>query len=205
MNVASMRRWDRWLGTPVCLVLTLLRKWFFRRVPDAAAERERILFIKLAEMGSTVLAQDAIRAAIRRVGRDNVFFLLFAENWPILDLMDLIPAENIIAINAHGIFRAIGSAFSALRRLWQAKIDAAVDLEFFARSSAALSFLSGARWRVGYHAFGGEGPYRGDLMTHRISFNPYLHTRQAFRILVEALAQPPSEFPKFDLRPPCSD
>jgi ADP-heptose:LPS heptosyltransferase len=39
-------------------------------------------------------------------------------------------------------------------------------------------------------------------MTHRLSFNPYLHTSQTFRILVEALDQPPAQFPCFGLVPP---
>ena len=34
--------------------------------------------------------------------------------------------------------------------------DATVDFEFFARSTAILSYLSGARTRIGYHAWFGE-------------------------------------------------
>jgi ADP-heptose:LPS heptosyltransferase len=132
------------------------------------------------------------------VGRGNVYFLLFAENRPILDLLDLLPAENVIAIQARGVCRTVLSACRALWALWRKRIDAVIDLEFFARSSAALGYLSGARWRAGYHAFGGEGAYRGDLMTHRLSFNPYLHTSQTFRILVDALDHPAERFPCFD-------
>ena len=60
-------------------------------------------------------------------------------------------------------------------------------MEFFARFSAAIAYMTGAARRVGFHVFFGEGPYRGDLMTHRLSFNPYLHTSQTFQILVDAL------------------
>ena len=187
MNVARMRLLDRWLGTPVCFLLTLWRKVFGRRTPDRSFVPRRILFVKLAEQGSTVLAQGALNAAVRRVGRDNVYFLVFGENRPILDLLDVIPRENVVTINAAGLLRAFWGALSAIWKLRRTGIDAVIDLEFFARSSAALSYLSGARWRVGYHAFGGEASYRGDLMTHRLSFNPYLHTSQTFQIMVEAL------------------
>ncbi|HMC90733.1 MAG TPA: glycosyltransferase family 9 protein [Gemmataceae bacterium] len=202
MNLAQMRRADRWLGAPVCFLLTCLRRVFRRPAPRPPEAPGSILFVKLAEQGSTVLAQAAMQAAIRRVGKQNVYFLLFAENRPILDVMDLIPAENIIAINARGIVRTIVSAVRAVWKLRRARIDAAVDLEFFARASAALCYLSGARWRAGYHAFRGEASYRGDLMTQRLSFNPYLHTAQTFEILVEALDQPSEQFPTFDLDPP---
>jgi ADP-heptose:LPS heptosyltransferase len=202
MNVAKMRQLDRWLGVPACFVLTLVRKLFGWRSPGQSFVPERILFVKLAEQGSTVLAGAALRCAIQKVGRENVFFLLFAENRPILDLMELIPAENVIAINAGNLRSAVFGALAAIYRMRRAKIDAAIDLEFFARSSAALCYLSGARGRAGYHSYNGEAAYRGDLMTHRLSFNPYLHTSQTFQILVEALDQPASAFPRFDTEPP---
>jgi ADP-heptose:LPS heptosyltransferase len=177
-----------------------VRKLFdYRR---AGAPPLRILFVKLAEQGSTVLAYGALRRAAEMVGRENVFFLLFAENRPILDLMGAIPPENVIAIDARGLPAAVWGALTAIFRLRRLRLDAAIDLEFFARSSAALCYLSGARIRAGYHAFGGEASYRGDLMTHRVSFNPYLHTSQTFQILVEALDRPADAFPRFDLEPP---
>jgi ADP-heptose:LPS heptosyltransferase len=202
MNVARMRLVDKWLGLPICFLLTVFRKLFGRQAPGLSFIPRRILFVKLAEQGSTVLAQGALQKAIDRVGRENVFFVLFKENRPILDLLGMIPPENVIAINAKGLFGAVVGALVAVWRMRRARIDVTIDLEFFARSSAALCYLSGARWRVGYHPFGGEACYRGDLMTHRLSFNPYLHTSQTFQIMVEALEQPAARFPLFPIQPP---
>src|SRR5271166_7002742 len=64
MNVARMRLLDRWLGAPVCLLLTLLRRLCRWQAPGRIATPRRILFVKLAEQGSTVLAQEAFQAAI---------------------------------------------------------------------------------------------------------------------------------------------
>ena len=52
MNVSGMRLADRWLGVPVCFLLTLIRRLgdILRRRP---AQVRRILFVKLAEQGST--------------------------------------------------------------------------------------------------------------------------------------------------------
>jgi hypothetical protein len=77
-------------------------------------------------------------------------------------------------------------------------MDTAIDLEFFARSSAALCYLSGARRRVGFHAFGGEAAWRGDLMTHRLSYTPHLHTGRAFGVMVPAMDADPAGLPALD-------
>jgi ADP-heptose:LPS heptosyltransferase len=196
MSVARMRVIDVWLGTPVCLLLTMWRT-VFGTPAEGAARPRKILFLKLAEMGSTVLAEPALRAAAARVGRENVYFLLFAENRAILDLLGLVPPENVIAIRTGGgLVGTVAGALKALRTIRRAGIDAVVDLEFFARSTAALGYLTGARWRSGFHPSGGAGRYRGDLLTHRVSFNPYLHTAQAFALLVEALDHPAEMLPR---------
>lgn len=198
MRVDTLRTLDRWLGAPLCLALTLLRR--LRRDPPAeeTAAPSRILFVKLAEQGSTVLARPAILRAVERVGRDNVFFLVFEENRFILDVLDLIPERNVISIANDGAVALVRSAAAALWRLHRERIDTALDLEFFARASAALAFLSGARWRVGFHSFHSEAAYRGDLMTHRLVYNAHLHASQVFASLVRALEAPAASLPALD-------
>ena len=197
MNVNRMRQIDRWLGVPVCFLLTLWRYLFHRRVPGPFFRPRRVLFVKLAEQGSTVLAYPVLNAAVQRFGAENVFFLVFAENRAIVDLLGIIPPENVIVIRAKGLKQAVFSSIAALWTLRRSQIDLTIDLEFFARSSAALTFLSGAAWRCGYHSFNGEGSYRGNLMTHRLSFNAYLHTSQTFKILLDSINRDYRELPTF--------
>jgi ADP-heptose:LPS heptosyltransferase len=205
MKVSTMRRIDSWLGLPACAVLTAWR-WLARLFGSRhAGAPERILFVKLAEQGSTVLAVSAFRGAIDRVGRENVYFLCFEENRFILDLMDLIPVDNVITIRSRGLPGTVISALRAIVTVRRLGLDTAVDLEFFARSSAAISYLGGARNRVGFHAFGGEGPSRGDLMTHRLRYNPHLHTTQTFRLMVDALDEDPDQLPTMRAVPPAAD
>ena len=86
---------DRRIGAPVCLLLTLSRRLgevFGGR--GAAGGVRSILFLKLAEQGSTVLAHEAVRSAVARVGRENVHFLVFEENRFIVDLIDLVPGRT---------------------------------------------------------------------------------------------------------------
>jgi ADP-heptose:LPS heptosyltransferase len=75
-------------------------------------------------------------------------------------------------------------------------------MEFLTRFSAILTFTTGAKSRVGFHTFFGDGPYRGDLMTHRLLYNPHIHTSQMFEAMVEALTRDPAELPTFDFKPP---
>ncbi len=203
VSTSSLQKIDRWIGVPVCGILSLARKLFGSK-PTREKPR-KILFVKFAEQGSTVIAHAALRRAGRMVGRENVYFIVFEENRFILDVLDLVPVENVITIPTGSAVEMAFGALRALRRIQELKIDAAVDLEFFSRSSAALTFLTRARSRAGFHTFFGEGPYRGDLMTHRLLYNPYLHTSQIFEQMVMALEQDPADLPTFGVQPPPVD
>jgi ADP-heptose:LPS heptosyltransferase len=201
MNVKTLLQADRWLGVPLCFVLSMLRWVFGRAQPDCSKPPGNILIVKLAEQGSTVLAYPALRRAVEIAGRDNVYFIALEENRFILDALGVIPEQNVIAIPNGGPGTLLCGGWSALRRLWKLKLDAAVDMEFFSRGSAALTLLSRARRRVGFHAYFGAGPYRGNLMTHRLLYNPHLHTSDTFLSLVEAVLREPASLPTFDFKP----
>ncbi len=168
-------------------------------------EPTKVLFLKLIEQGATVLAAPAIRRAVARVGRDNVYFCVFRENRPIIDILGLIPPENVIEIRHDTLPVFLLDALRALARIRRLGIDTVVDMELMARAPAILAYLTGASWRVGLHRFTAEGPYRGDLMTHRVQYNPYLHTSQAYSNLVEALDQDPHDLPLLKIRTDRSD
>jgi ADP-heptose:LPS heptosyltransferase len=203
LDTGKLQIIDRIVGVPLCAILSLLRRLKGDRfVPERVELPRNVLFVKLAEQGSTVLAYPAISRALQLVGRENVFFLVFEENRFILDAMGLIPPENVITIRHKHPVELGWQALRALMRVRRQRLDAAVDLEFFSRGSAVLTFLSGARQRVGFHTFFGEGPYRGDLMTHRLSYNPYLHTSQTFLLMVAGLEQPVPRSGKLSVQVP---
>src|SRR5262245_19592626 len=63
MNIDTMRRIDRQAGVPLCAIATLMVwAWEWVRRP-APRPLRRILFVELSEMGTTVLAQPAMRKA----------------------------------------------------------------------------------------------------------------------------------------------
>jgi ADP-heptose:LPS heptosyltransferase len=200
VGIATLQHTDRWIGSPLCALLTLARKIIEPR-RSGARQPGKILFVKFAEQGSTVLAYPAIRRAVELVGPENVYFVVFADNRFILDVMEIIPPENVITISTLSPFALARSALNAVFRARRIGIDAVVDMEFFTRFSALVSFMTGAKSRVGFHTFFGDGPYRGDLMTHRLIYNPHLHTSQMFEVMVEALTSDPAILPAFDFTP----
>jgi ADP-heptose:LPS heptosyltransferase len=200
LKITTMRLIDRWAGRPICFVLTVFRKCRDLLFGQKSKSKiERILFIKLAEQGATVLADSAIRRAIEMVGKDNLYFLVFKQNRFILDAMKVIPRENVITINDSDFISMLFGTIKSIRFIRKLYINAAVDFEFFARSSAILTFLSGASTRVGMHSFADEAPYRGDLMTHRLNYNPHLHTSQMFEVMVEAIRLPAGDMPRLNI------
>ena len=201
LQVKSMRFLDNWAGVPISLVLTGTRRIadLFQRAPDKAPER--IVIIKLVEQGATVIAAPAILRAVDLVGRDNVFFAVFVENRPILDLLDLIPAENVIPIRSDGLFTIAIDTLRAIFRLRREKVDTAVDFEFFSKFSGALTYLSGAKRRIGFHSYAGEAGYRGDLMTHRVAYNIRLHASETYRMLIDAISVDGDQLPTLGFRP----
>lgn len=188
-----MRAIDHWAGVPLCFLLTLLTYPFRRRVAARPAPR-RVLFIELSEMGSTILADPAMRRAAAAWGAE-LHFLIFAGNAASLALLQTVPAGNIFTIRESSITTL---AIDTLRFLIWARrrgIDTVFDLELFSRYTALLTGLSGAANRIGFYRFHNEGLYRGELLTHRVAFNPHQHVAKNFMALVAAAESPVEDTP----------
>ncbi len=192
MKVGAMRAIDRWAGIPICFLLTLARLPF-GRAPFPAAPR-RILFIELSEMGSAVLADPAMRKARGAFGAE-LHFLIFRRNAESLALLGTVPRANICTIREDSFAALVADTLRFFFWARRRRIDACVDLEMFSRFSAILAALCGAVWRVGFHRFHAEGLYRGNLLTHRVAYNPHIHIAKNFIALVNALAAQRAEVP----------
>ncbi|HET6718093.1 MAG TPA: glycosyltransferase family 9 protein [Rhodocyclaceae bacterium] len=143
----------------------------------------KVLFIQLAEGGSMILAAPAIQLALQR--GVEVWFVTFQENAPALALTGLIPPERVFIVRHERSGRMAVDVVRLLRWLRRQRFDAVVDLELFARLTAALSFVSGAARRIGFAA--DRVVYRGRLMTHGVAFAPGRHMSRNYLQLVRAL------------------
>jgi ADP-heptose:LPS heptosyltransferase len=194
MNVDTMRRIDRLVGVPLCRVATMLmrlRHWLGRR---SARPVRRILFVELSEMGTTLLASPAMRKAGEHLAAD-IYFVIFSRSVGSLALLGTFPPANIFTISDDSIFSIARDTLAFLRWTRQKGIDTVVDLELFSRFTALLSGLSGADRRVGFYRFHNEGLYRGEMLTHRVAYNPHIHIAKNFIALIDALLAPAPTVP----------
>ena len=193
MNVDRMRMIDHRVGVPLCFLMTFLVKLLGRAAPAGTAPK-KVLFIELSEMGSTILADPAMKKAKALWGAE-LFFVIFADNRGSLDFLRTIPDGNIFTLRVDSLWHL---ALDTLRFLFWTRrheIDTVIDLELFSRFTALLTGLSGARLRAGYHRFHNEGLYRGEMLTHRVAYNPHIHIAKNFIALINALASPRAEIP----------
>lgn len=194
MKVDTMRTVDRWLGIPLTFLLTqIIRLQEALRGP-VAKRPQRLLFIELSEMGSTILADPALRKARQQLGAE-LFFVIFACNRASLDLTGTIPPENVFTLRENNLFTLAYDTLRFLRWTRQRQIDTVIDLELFSRFTALLTGISGAVNRVGFYRFCNEGLYRGELLTHRVAYNPHQHIAKNFIALVNSLLAATPELP----------
>ncbi|MBI4524221.1 MAG: glycosyltransferase family 9 protein [Deltaproteobacteria bacterium] len=199
-----MRRIDYHVGIPVCFLLTAivkLQRLFNFKSPQPREKPRNVLFIELVEMGSTVIAYPAMRELKRRYPDANLYFLLFKEIEETVELVEIIPKENVFTIRKKSAFSVVKDTLKFMRLCRIKKIDTVINLQMFVRYSSILSYLSGAKTRVGFFRYNQEGIYTGDLLTHRVIYNPHIHTVYSFMALVYALDAPVEQIPmvKFPL------
>jgi ADP-heptose:LPS heptosyltransferase len=191
-----MQRIDYFVGVPLCGALGLLYRLKRLLFPCKHSKPSRLLCIELSEMGSAFLAYPMLKRAVERFGREQVFFLIFTKNRESVDLLNVIPYENVITISDKNFIAFALGTIKALLQIWKARIDTTMDMELFSRATAIISLLTGAQTRIGFDNFTDEGLYRGNFITHRVMLNNHQHISLNFLALLEALDADPTELPQ---------
>jgi len=187
ISVNTMRAIDHWVGVPLCAVASPIValidgiKNVFNRGSDTP---RKLLFIELSEMGSAILVDPAMRNAQARGA--ELFFLIFKSNRASLTLLNTVKPENIFTIDSSSLGGLIKDTIKFLIVARKHRIDTVIDLELFSRFTALLTGLCGARRRVGYHIFHGEGLWRGFMLTRKVHYNPHIHITKNFLSLIHA-------------------
>jgi ADP-heptose:LPS heptosyltransferase len=181
MTVNTMRIIDKWVGIPLCFLISpfcwvsdLLRS-ARRKKPDL----RRTLFIELSEMGSAIIADPAMKK-LQREGKAELFFVIFSKNYKSLEILNTVPPANIFKMNAGNFFSLVADVFRFLAWCRRKKVSTTIDLELFSRFTALLAFFSGAGSRVGFTNLHDEGLYRGNLVNKRVRYNPHVHVAVNF-------------------------
>lgn len=185
MDIKQQRYIDRYIGVPICKLLSGVNR-IISNEPDGIPPRH-ILVILLSEMGSLVLAHPMFMRLKAQYPDATLHVLMFAKNREVLDLLDVVPRENVITLDDSSFKSLVKDSFKAIMTLHKHKIDVAIDCELFARISSIFSYLSGATYRVGFHRHTQEGLYRGNFINRAVTYNPYRHLTQQFLSLVAAI------------------
>jgi ADP-heptose:LPS heptosyltransferase len=194
MKVDTMRQIDYYIGVPLCFLGSIFQRLVRLLTKNEIKLPKKVLFIELSEMGSSILVDPAMRKVKKETGAE-LYFVIFQKNKPSLQLLSTVPIENIYTIREHNMF---AFAIDTLRFLYwtrNRKIDAVIDLELFSRFTALLTGFSGARYKIGFHAYYNEGLYRGNFLSHKVAYNPHIHIAKNFIALINSLLASNEEIP----------
>lgn len=206
ISVNTMRAIDHWVGVPLCAIVSPVIalmdgiKNVFNRGPETP---KKLLFIELSEMGSAILVDPAMRNAQARGA--EIFFLIFKSNRASLTLLNTVKPENIFTIDSSSLGGLIKDTLLFLILARKHRIDTVIDLELFSRFTALLTGMCGARRRVGYHIFHGEGLWRGFMLTRKVHYNPHIHITKNFLSLIHAAFAQKIEVPFSKIEIPDSE
>jgi ADP-heptose:LPS heptosyltransferase len=185
MDIEIKRRIDRTVGKFICRILSLFpaRKSFY----TMDFKPRKILVILLSEMGSLVLAHPMFDLLKKRYPDSTIYALCFTQNREILEIIDVIPKENILSVDGNSFMGLLKDSIKFILKVRKINIDTVIDCELFSRISSIFSFFTRANIHVGFHAHTQEGLYRGGYINHPVLYNPYIHISEQFINLVEAI------------------
>lgn len=199
MNIEIMRYVDYWLGVPLCFLFSSLN--YILKIICLGTKREnvpqKILFIKLSELGTIILAYPLLKRVKEQYLTAELFFVTFEKNRSIFTLLgEVVPNKNILTIREDSFWLFTLDALKVISKLRQEKIDVIFDLDFFSRFTAILAYLIKSDKRIGFYRYTFEGLYRGDLLTHKVQYNPLNHISKTYFSLSQVIKQNKKDSPE---------
>ncbi|MBN2490167.1 MAG: glycosyltransferase family 9 protein [Planctomycetes bacterium] len=197
LSLARMHWIDRHIGRVLVTAMQPLnlRRYLVAPPSVQGLDPRRVLVVKFWGIGSIALAGQTLNALRAHFPRAEFHFLTLAANADFLRHVKAV--DHVVALDICGgaltVLVRIVRLLAALRRR---RYDMVVDLEFFTRFSALVSFLSGAPVRVGFHAW---EVWRGNLHNIVVPFNRYWHVTRNFFNLGRAAGIAAAEPPPFRL------
>lgn len=187
MKVRAFKFLDKYLGTPICLLLGLVKK--LRRGSGLQGEPVAILIIKLVAVGDVVAALPAVRALRRRYPRAHIAMLVTPRVGAVVEgNPDL---SEIIHYDICGEHAGVGGFFRLVRSLREARTwDVVVELDQRYRSTSILAYLLHPAAHVGF-VIARQG--RQGLFDVKVPYRTECHEVDAFLDVAAALGTDRSE------------
>ena len=198
MHPDTMRLIDRWVGIPLCFFASF---WPLKKAQADSNSTlatnipppDTIVFILIAEIGALVVAYPAIKETRKQHPKSRICFITAPAGLQTLELMGF-EKEDIFLLETTSI-KSLLKGIVNIRSHFKGKRVSAIVLEPFTRFSTLLSAWIGASKRIGCYRFLNEGVYLGNILTHRLVYNPHLHMSQTYFALAKALIEPDSAKP----------
>ena len=197
-----MRKIDLFAGKPIVFFFGILKKirkflsivggkryiklepknFFFRgeikeedlKLLQESTEKKFVI-AKFFGLGSIILTSPLIQGIKESNPKNKVIFLTFKQNTKLLEILRGI--DEVISIRTDNFAVFVKDTISAIVRLRREKPDIFYDLEFFSKFSAILSFLSGAKIKVGLWSLSEK---RGGIHDIKVKYNPSIHIAENF-------------------------
>jgi len=184
MKINLMRNLDHYLGLPLCVILGILHKLvtLFRKEEPKFEEIKKILVLKWFGLGSIVMFSPFLKEIKKKYKDAKITFLTFSSRKEIVEILKI--SDQIETISTSGFLQFLKDTFRQLIKLSMEKADVCIDLEFFSKFSTLISFLSGARIRIGLYL-----PFfwRLSLINFPVYFNPSKHILRTYKMVCKML------------------
>ena len=141
------RNFDRYAGIPLLALLTIFLKRN-RKLPSGNINK--ILFVKLAAIGDTVLLIPALRTLKKAFPDSELTFLCTPVNYSVVSKIPYV--DKIINVNVHSFLKNILKFAAFLKELRSIHYDVSIDGGQWERMSALMAVLAKAKYYIGFRA-----------------------------------------------------
>jgi len=196
MKLNTLRYLDRKIGIPLCYALYFLKRALFLHARHKFEKEKvkKILVIKIYGMGSIILASPMFKNLKKNFPNAEIWFLTQK------GLDKIYPTKffsrfEILNLN---FFNAFFDFARLVFKLRKQKFDLVIDLEIVSRYTALLSYLCGAKTKVGFEIAGQNKDklydYKATYHESKNMSTTFLNTIEALGIKTEFLPPEPPEF-----------
>lgn len=196
MDPDQARRLDRLL-TPMCSAVGTLRRLVGGRPARLLIEGDSLpevaghstVVVKLAGLGSLSFLAPILRAYAEALAPADQYLVTQQENRGLLDLLDW--RVKPLYLETGRARESLGGGLGLLRQVRALRPAAVVDIEYYSRACTLLSLASGSPMRLGF----AEAPWRRNLLTHAVPWNPRWHLAKVTAWVLGKLAGADVEAP----------
>ena len=188
MNIDSMRKIDRIIGSLICNLLIPLnnqKKKDFNEI-----KVRKILLIKFFGIGSIVYCSPAIAALKKKFKNAKIIFLTMSSNKGLYDKNDFL--DEIIYLDLKNFSQIARDSLNLVSRLKRENIDLLINFEPLSRYTMMIGLLGRIKYKIGFVL---ERPSK-NIYNAPVDYNEGTHIVEKFSNLLKPINLTTSLIPK---------